>query len=256
MVPGEGGVIDLPDVRSLVGWLAGIEIGLAILAALAVSFVTAPYGRHVRGGWGPAVPARFGWMVMESPSVFLFGLLALGGAARPTAAVLSAMWLLHYVRRTFVWPFRMRLGGRTMPLSVVAMAFAFNLLNASANGLAVGWTPPPGLLNLAVGVPLFLAGFAINVWADGVLRALRTPGQTDYRVPHGGLYRWVSCPNYLGEIIEWCGWAVALWSPAGLAFALFTIGNLAPRARAHHRWYQEQFDGYPAERRALIPSVW
>ena len=31
-----------------------------------------------------------------------------------------------------------------------------------------------------------------------------------------------SCPNYLGEILEWLGWAVATWSSCGLAFMLFT----------------------------------
>ncbi len=37
--------------------------------------------------------------------------------------------------------------------------------------------------------------------------------------------------NYLGEMLEWAGWALATWSLAGSAFALFTLANLLPRAR-------------------------
>jgi protein-S-isoprenylcysteine O-methyltransferase Ste14 len=70
------------------------------------------------------------------------------------------------------------------------------------------------------------------------------------------LYQWISCPNYLGEIVIWIGWTVATWSPVAAAFALWTIANLVPRARSHHKWYQQQFENYPTERRALLPGVW
>jgi 3-oxo-5-alpha-steroid 4-dehydrogenase 1 len=98
-------------------------------------------------------------------------------------------------------------------------------------------------------------GFATNVWADGALRGLRGPGETGYKIPHGGLYEWVSCPNYLGEIVEWTGWGIAAWSPAGLLFALYTVANLAPRALAHHAWYRRSFPQYPPRRKALVPFV-
>lgn len=65
----------------------------------------------------------------------------------------------------------------------------------------------------------------------------------------------MSSPNYLGEIIEWTGFALATWSLPGLAFALWTVANLVPRAVAHHRWYRGKFPGYPVERRALIPYL-
>jgi steroid 5-alpha-reductase/3-oxo-5-alpha-steroid 4-dehydrogenase 1 len=56
-------------------------------------------------------------------------------------------------------------------------------------------------------------------------------------------------------MIQWCGWALLTWSGPGLAFALFTAANLAPRARSSHLWYRKTFADYPKERRALIPYV-
>jgi protein-S-isoprenylcysteine O-methyltransferase Ste14 len=74
-------------------------------------------------------------------------------------------------------------------------------------------------------------------------------------IPRGGLFRWVSAPNYLGEMMEWVGFAIATWSLAGAAFAVWTIANLLPRAVSNHRWYRSKFADYPPERRALIPWI-
>ena len=84
---------------------------------------------------------------------------------------------------------------------------------------------------------------------------LRQPGETGYKIPRGGTYRWVSCPNYLGEMLQWLGWAIASWSLAGAAFAVFTLANLLPRAIAVHRWYKDEFPDYPPARRAVIPYL-
>ena len=65
----------------------------------------------------------------------------------------------------------------------------------------------------------------------------------------------MSCPNYLGECIEWLGFALMASTLASLAFFVFTVANLLPRALTHHRWYRSQFPGYPKERKALVPGV-
>ena len=51
----------------------------------------------------------------------------------------------------------------------------------------------------------------------------------------GGMFEYVSCANYLGEIAEWSGFAVACWSLPASAFAFLTTCNLVPRALSHHR---------------------
>ncbi len=236
--------------------------GISVVAFVAVMFIVAPYGRHVREGWGPVMPQWLGWVVMESPALWLVWGLFLTGSARSTAVwVLIAAWTLHYGHRVVVWPMRLSAPWRPMPVLVCALAFTFNLLNGfvqgtwlgSLNGYDASWLAAP---QLWIGLAVFAAGEWMNHAADATLLALRKPGETGYKVPMGGMYHYVSCPNYLGEIIAWTGWAIATWSLAGLSFAVFTFANLAPRAVANHRWYRETFPDYPSTRRALIPFVW
>lgn len=243
-------------------YLVWTMLVLAAVTFVSLFFVTAPYGRHVRPGWGPLIPARLGWIIMESPAVLLFiGIYAMGDNAQSTVAVaLLALWQFHYIGRTFIYPFRLRASGKTMPAVIAMMAFTFNCLNAYINARWIshlGEYSEDSLGNplFITGAALFVAGWLINQHADAVLIRLRKPGETGYAIPRGGLYRWISCPNYFGEILTWCGWAIASWSLAGFAFALFTIANLLPRALANHRWYRQTFDDYPATRRALIPHI-
>ncbi|HMK72786.1 MAG TPA: DUF1295 domain-containing protein [Myxococcaceae bacterium] len=242
--------------------LVWLELGLAVVTVVSVRLVPAPYGRHARPGWGPTVPERAGWLVMESPAVLWFAGVYLAGSQRslPAPLVLLGLWQLHYLYRAFIFPFRLRTTGRRMPLLVAVLAFTFNLLNGFINARWISelgsypdaWLRDPRFLG---GAALFLFGLTVNRASDRTLRLLRAPGETGYRVPRGGLFEWVSCPNYLGEILEWFGWALASWSLAGLAFALYTVANLAPRALTHHAWYRQRFPDYPARRRALLPHL-
>lgn len=66
----------------------------------------------------------------------------------------------------------------------------------------------------------------------------------------------MSCPNYLGECVEWIGFAVMSWNLMGLTYAILVVPQLAVQSRLAHRWYQRKFGAeYPPERRALIPWV-
>jgi hypothetical protein len=76
-----------------------------------------------------------------------------------------------------------------------------------------------------------------------------------YHLPSGGLYNLISSPNYLGEIIEWFGWAIATWSLPGLLFALGAIGCIGVRAIHTHKWYEKNFENMPKNRKALIPFI-
>jgi len=244
-------------------WATWLEIGLGVVTLVSLFFVVAPYGRHVRKGWGPQIPARVGWVVMEAPASLAFLAIYLYGEHRfePAPLAMLALWQFHYVQRAFVFPFRMKISGKQMPMVIAALAIVFNLLNAYVNARWVSglgsypasWLVDPRFL---LGTGVFFLGFRINTWADARLASLRKPGESGYVVPHGGLYDRIASPNYFGEIVEWVGWAVLTWSLAGAAFAFYTFANLAPRAVSHLRWYRETFPNYPRDRKAVIPYVW
>ena len=244
-------------------WLVYALLATGLPVFLVLFFLNAGYGRHLdESSWLPTVPARVAWLVMESPAVFGFAAVYLAGTHRWEwiPLVLAGMFLFHYVNRGIIYPLRMRPGASGVGLHVVVLAFLFQSVNAyviarwiSELGDYSAWSMADPRLLLGLG--LFAVGWWINTDSDRILRRLRKPGETGYKIPHGGLYRWVSAPNYLGEILEWVGFAVASWSLAGLAFAVFTVANLAPRAWKNHQWYLERFEDYPPERKALIPFL-
>ncbi|MCO4772983.1 MAG: DUF1295 domain-containing protein [Deltaproteobacteria bacterium] len=247
------------DLHTLATWAEFAFAGFTLLILLVL---TAPYGRHNQRGWGPTLPNRLGWVLMELPAVvgFLWFFSQGAHAGELVPWVLLGLWQLHYVHRAFVFPLRLKTTGKRITWVVVGMGAAFNTLNAYINATWLsefGGYPTSWLLDprFVVGAAVFAAGMYVNLEADRRLFALRRPGESGYRIPRGWLYEYVTCPNYLGELLEWVGFAIATWSLPGLAFAVYTAANLGPRAMANHRWYQETFVDYPPQRRALVPFV-
>ncbi len=243
----------------LIGWFV-----LAILIFFVLFFITAPYGRHSRRGWGTSISNRLGWIIMEAPAPLVFiAMFFIGDTGISVTSVLFlTMWLAHYIHRAFIYPFSLRNNRSRMPLFIITSAIFFNGVNGYLNGRYIfafsggydnQWLADPRFI---AGLTLFIIGFGINRQADNTLRRMRLPEECSYKVSNEGLFRWVSCPNYFGEIMIWTGWAIATWSLPGLAFAIWTAANLAPRARAHHSWYLQNFPDYPAERKALLPRLW
>ncbi len=235
----------------------------ALVTILVLLKVDAPYGRHKREGWGPKIPTRSGWILMESPASLVFFWFYFQGpnAGSLVCLVLLFMWQLHYVHRAFIYPFQIKLKSNSQePLIVILLGALYCGINGYLNGALVstygthldqGWLQDPRFI---FGVFLFAAGYYINKKSDRMLRELRA-SSTDYQIPRGFVFNFVSMPNYFGEILTWCGFALASWSLAGLSFVLFTMANLVPRALANHRWYQAKFEEYPPTRKAIFPWV-
>jgi steroid 5-alpha reductase family enzyme len=226
-------------------------------------FVSAPYGQHIRKGWGPNINNKLGWFLMEVPTVIVFLILYLIGERKTTimSFLFLIIWMVHYGQRTFVFPLMIR-GKELMPLSIISFGFIFNGLNTylQARWIYTLSAPYPDTWIFTpffiAGLVIFIIGLIINLHSDHIIRNLRAPGESEYKIPYGGMFRWVSSPSYLGEIVEWAGWAILTFSFPGLVFVAWTIANLAPRARSHHKWYLETFPDYPKNRKALIPFLY
>jgi 3-oxo-5-alpha-steroid 4-dehydrogenase 1 len=238
-------------------------MGLALVVWVLLTRFRAPYGRHHAEGWGPTVPANVAWVSMELPALLVLPICFVAGVhwTGTVSVVFLLLWLAHYLHRALIYPFLSRVPGRPMPLSVLAFGVGFNLINGGFIGTELFLAGPPhetGWLQdgrFVMGLAVFVIGMGINIRSDVLLRRLRWTQHAGYRIPHGFMFRWVSCPNYLGEMIEWLGFALLTWSVSGVAFALWTIANLLPRAISHHRWYLSEFPDYPADRKALVPYL-
>jgi hypothetical protein len=237
----------------------------ALAMFLILLFVSAPYGKQERAGWGPGVNMRFGWFILELPAFAgMLWFYCQGEYSLSTAPlILFAIFQIHYFHRTFIYPFTLRVKpDARYRIVLLFFGMIFNAANGALNGWFLSqlgthlhdnaWLADPRFIG---GMLLFAIGFGMAKHSDGILRHLRKPGETGYKIPYGGAYRFVSCPNYLGEILQWTGFALAGWSLPALAFACFTAANLIPKAISSHRWYREQFKDYPVKRKAIIPFV-
>lgn len=133
----------------------------------------------------------------------------------------------------------------------MSMGILFNLLNGYMQGEWIFYLSPEGMYHsgwftsawFIAGSLLFFAGMLMNWHSDYIIRHLRKPGDTRHYLPQKGMYRYVTSANYLGEIIEWAGWAILTWftvrdlyssggqwpisSPVPMQSGIATVKNLA-----------------------------
>ena len=190
-------------------------IAIAVVIFFSLFYVVAPYGRHLKKGWGPNISARFGWVFMESPCVFLMLILAAGAweSLNLVSGIFLILWLTHYVHRTLIWPYKVNMTGKKMPLTIALSAFFFNIINVSIQGYwifyftsySLEWLSSPAFI---FGICIFIIGLYINIRSDYILINLRKEKGPGYHIPNSFLFKQVSSPNYFGELLEWMGWAI------------------------------------------------
>lgn len=96
--------------------------------------------------------------------------------------------------------------------AMLAWVVALPLLGALASPAPWGWLD-------AVGIALFVLGFAIEAVADAQLARFKADPGNRGRVMAGGLWRYSRHPNYFGEFCLWWG----LWLVAASAGAWWTV---------------------------------
>jgi len=243
----------------------------AVLVAIGGSLGKASYGifssKRLRFNLQP----QLGWFLMELPATVSFLYFYFQGANRwqPVPLFFLFVWMVHYSNRGFAFPFLMRVpkGARSdFHISVVVMGWLVTTLHGYLNasfisGLSdqytTAWFTDPRFL---IGIAIYYTAFVLNLYSDAIVRNLRTKeeaarGENVFRIPVGGLFRWISSPSYFTEIMSWVGFAIATWSLGAVFVLAITAGNLIPRSFQLHRWYQEKFPDYPKDRKALIPFI-
>jgi protein-S-isoprenylcysteine O-methyltransferase Ste14 len=156
---------------------------------------------------------------------------------------------------------------REWPSSVgIVLAFVLLAVYSALDATTLrGTTLAPGHVPLRVAGLLVLAGgFAIRIVARAHLgRHFSGFVQTNdaHRLVASGVYRYVRHPAYLGSLLIFLGFPLALGSIGGVAIALL-LGVPAIVYRIHveeHallQWFGDEYTAYRARTARLIPRVW
>lgn len=173
-------------------------------------------------------------------------------------------WTIHYAKRELETLFVHRFSHATMPLanlfknSIYYWGFAALVAYFVNHPL---YTPPPEDL-VYIGMVLFYFMEIGNLSAHWTLRMLRPPGTKIRRIPRGGLFEFVSCPNYTYEILSWLGFNLMTRTLGGILFMLFGARQMVVWAQQKHRRYRTEFDGqdgralYPPNRKIILPFIY
>ena len=178
--------------------------------------------------------------------------------------MLALMFTAHFLKREIETIMIHRFGNDTMPLrnifknSGYYWAFAFWIAFVTMHPL---YTPPSCKSARTIGPILFAVSELLNLKAHIDLRNLRPAGTRIRQVPRGILFKFISCPNYLFEILSWVAFTMASQSVAAACFTVVGAAQMTVWAIQKHKRYRKEFNGedgrelYPRNRRILIPFI-
>lgn len=254
----------MEDLR-LYNSLLCLQFALAIITFAVLLIIVAPYGRHSSPHWGPVLNAKISWFIMEIPAVIMHLIFFVKARSQrtETMTLFFLMFQAHYIQRSIIYPLKMNSSAKPVPMLISGLGALFNILNGYLNGWGIycspmsakytrDWIATPQFI---IGQLVFIAGMTINIHSDSVLRKIRAKYPGEYKIPMEGFHKFVANPNYLGELMEWVGWSIATLSWCGVAFAVYSFANLAPRALKNLKWYRAKFPEYPKNRKAIVPFI-
>jgi len=141
--------------------------------------------------------------------------------------ILLLFFLTHYFNRTFIYSYKI-VGGTPTTFFAFIAACMYTACNGYLQSLCLLKFDEYNIDNIfelhyIIGVTLWLIGFCITCQSDSILRNLRKPNETGYKIPKQGLFQYVSSAHYFGEIIEWLGFAIAGNNGGGYSFLFFLL---------------------------------
>lgn len=250
-----------------------LQVAFAYLALIVIGglFMKAPYGRFASDSFGFSLSPRMGWFLMELPATISFIFFYFQGENRFEAVPLFflAIWCIHYGNRGFIFPLLMRVAkGQkgSFSIMIVLAGWFVTTLHGYLNAVFIShlsdhftnaWFTDPRFI---IGMSIYAFGYLMNLHSDNIIRNLRSKeevekGEKVYRIPQGGLFKYVSSPSYFTELLSFLGFAIATWSLGAIFVLGVSAANLIPRAFQIHKWYKEKFADYPKERKVIVPFI-
>ncbi len=110
----------------------------------------------------------------------------------------------------------------------------------------------PLWLRILLGIPLWLGGGALSLWAVVALGVASTSGN-ESAIVHRGPYRFSRNPQYVGFILSLVGWALVTCSLLTFIASLLGIVPLILAPFAEEIWLMEKHGSPYAEYMRIVP---
>jgi len=259
------GCIILPNDDFIFRTILVISFGITYFFTEALGLFNLPYSKFTVTSKG--IPSRTGWSIIYCIAItthiicFILYLIT-GGYFNYYHGAYFLANLVHFLRRLFESLFIHKYSAAMDWKVVINVSLVYFAIGASA----WFWIIPirsHELIDSILSRPYFWIGLVIcpvgqfiNSYHHYLLSALRKEGELRYKVPYGGLFEYVSCPHYLGELLTFFGFALItshLILYIHLAvIAVFLIG----RSYNTTQWYRQKIrESYPKNRKHIIPFI-
>lgn len=176
----------------------------------------------------------------------------------------ASLFLLHVTRRWYECMFVSIFSSASMNLAHYASGYLhyWGCATVLVAYSRVSYQPEFGplvLMQLLLGVLLFIyASYQqYSVHKSFANSRKKSSNNEKYVMPKGGLFEYISCPNYFCEILIYIsiylilGFGHYAWA----LILMWVISNQMMAASMTHNWYREHFKNYPKLRRAIIPFL-
>jgi very-long-chain enoyl-CoA reductase len=193
----------------------------------------------------------------------LVGMYSMGSPLGNRAQLVSFMIAVHFAKRVLECAFLHKYSGK-MPLTTAVTIAAFYGIIAMCACHFAGMAEPiqrsgPQSMLRWVSLLLFTIGLLGNFYHHYLLATLRQPGETTYKVPHGGFFDLlggVATPHYTFEIVGWVGVALASQHYVMVMNLVAMVIYLMDRAVAQSEWNRTALkEEYPKTRKHIFPMV-
>ncbi len=190
-------------------------------------------------------------------SIIVFATVFLSGNHAKTEItwIFFSFWIIHFTVKivfNLINP-----SHHETQIANTKMLSAIVSINALINGYCLGWLWPAyavsWMQNMAFisGSLILGLGFLIQITAN----IRMTPKKNETDALDSGLHKIVFCPGYLGEILQWGGFAMITWNSSAAAAFCWMLATLLAQATSQKHKYLLQFPELPATRKALIPFI-
>ncbi|OAD06272.1 hypothetical protein MUCCIDRAFT_35128, partial [Mucor lusitanicus CBS 277.49] len=199
------------------------------------------------------ISSYHGMLLIYSPSLMASTVFFVWSINDGRMLLVSATIFLHYLKRVLEVLFVHRYSGQSKLKDNVLISASYFSFTSFIYYMSLSVPKSNSRLELW-GLVMFIVGEYTNYYHHLLLRNLRKDGSKEYKIPSGGLFDYVWCPHYLGEIMSFVAMALLAQHILILILQLGSAGYLATRAYNTKKWYSDKFDVIPS-RACLIPFI-